>query len=241
MNTKIIAIGKEDLLKNAKKDFVKLCGFDLNKSKHQRMMDRANQVLEDGIHSIDIKALIADFDGSKYKDKKITINDTVLECNFFSQIPDDKVVAIYFSVITVGECWFASEEEIMNFLYADNWGTVFVDVASEKVKEYIRMDMKEKYEMDEGKNYYMSKALGPGYFGMGVTETNKIKEIIDFDSIGVKVKDSGLMIPQKSCVDIYFLLNEDIHFPVECSDCVGNKKGCQNCKINPRRYNGEKI
>ena len=231
---KIINIDKNQIFEETRKDLIKLCGFDLNKKKHIRMMERADKVIEEGIHSIDIKALIADFDGSFYKDNKITINDTVLECNFFSQIPDDKVEAIYFSLITVGECWFASEEEIMNFLYADNWGTVFVDIASNKIKEYIEDDMK-KYQTDENKNYSISKTLGPGYYGMQVIDTVKIKNIIDFESLGVRVKDSGLMIPQKSCVDIYLLLNEEITFPSECSNCVGNKQGCQFCKINPRR------
>ncbi len=230
---RVINIDKNQILEEVRKDFIKLCGFDLDRSKHQRMMERAEKVLEEGIHSIDIKVLISDYDGSCYKNNKIHINDTVLECNFFSQIPDDKVEAVYFSLITVGECWFASEEEIMNFLYADNWGTVFVDVASEKVKDIINEDIKSKYP--DGSGYRISKTLGPGYYGMKVLDTTKIKNVIDFDRIGVKVKESGLMIPQKSCVDIYLLLNDDIEFPVECSDCVGNQQGCRFCKINPRR------
>lgn len=226
----LIHINKEELLSSAKESFISTCGFDLEKTKHIRMMDRALTVLETGQHTIDVNALISEYDGTVYKDSKIVIDGSEFTCDFFSQIPDENVVCVYTYLITANECWFESEEEIMNFLYADSWGTSFVDAASDMIKEFIEKDSRNKYATNPNLKYKLSKSLGPGYYGMPVIATVDMKNIIDFEKLGVTVKDSGLMIPQKSVVGLYMLLNDNsIDFPIECSTCLGNQGGCQYC------------
>lgn len=217
-------------MSSALENFISTCGFDMDKTKHVKMMERALKVLEAGEHDIDINVLISDYDGTVYKDNKIVIDGTEFKCNFFSKIPDENIVCIYTYLITVNECWFESEEDIMNFLYADSWGTSFVDAASDKIREFIEKDALSKYATNPNLKYKLSKTLGPGYFGMPVISTVDMKNIIDFEKIGVTVKDSGLMIPQKSIVGLYMLADDDtIEFPVECSTCLGNHGGCLYC------------
>ena len=139
----------------------------------------------------------------------------------------------YFYMLTAGECYFSSEDNIMDFLYADIWGTNYVDAGIEVLtEEYIKADMAERFGEKE---VYLSEEFGPGYFGMPVIETKKFFKIMDGGLINVKVKDSGLMIPQKTCAGLYIVLNSpDIKAEPECTRCHGNAAGCQFCAIRAK-------
>ena len=122
---------------------------------------------------------------------KITIEDVELTCNYFEQIPAECVEGVYFYMLTAGECYFSSEENIMDFLYADIWGTNYVDAGIEVMtEEYIKADMAERFGEKE---VYLSEEFGPGYFGMPVIETKKFFKIMDGGLINVKVKDLSLI------------------------------------------------
>ena len=135
-------------------------------------------------------------------------------------------------MLTAGECYFSSEENIMDFLYADIWGTNYVEAGIQLLTEKIEADMKERLPQQQT---YLSEEFGPGYFGMPVIESRKFFNILDGDLIHVRVKESGLMIPQKTCTGLYLVFNRpDIKAEPECLRCRGNASGCQFCAIKAK-------
>ena len=48
-------------------------------------------------------------------------------------------------MLTAGECYFSSEENIMDFLYADIWGTNYVDAGVQLMTERIREDLEKVF------------------------------------------------------------------------------------------------
>ena len=213
----------------ARERFIQTCGFNLETAKHQRMMKMGEKVREDGVDGIQIDALVSFYGKEVFQGDTIKVEDMELTCNYFSQIPKDAVEGIYFYMLTVGECLFTSEENIMDFLYADIWGTNYVDAGIHVLtEEFIKKDMEERFD---GKGY-LSEQFGPGYFGMPVIETKKFFDVLDPKLINVWVKDSGLMIPQKTCAGLYIVYNQDnIKAEVSCMQCKGNSKGCQFCAV----------
>ncbi|MGN0659919.1 MAG: hypothetical protein ACI4LA_09975 [Emergencia sp.] len=218
----------------AEKRFIKTCGFDLETEKHQRMMKMGEKVREDGLDGIRIRALLSFYGPEYFSRGTIRIGDTEISCNYFEQIPQDAVAGIYFYMLTAGECYFSSEENIMDFLYADIWGTNYVDAGIQVLtEEYIRKDMDRRFD---GRPAYLSEEFGPGYFGMPVIETKKFFSILDGNQIDVKVKESGLMIPQKTCAGLYLVYNRpDLKAEPECTKCYGNAQGCSFCAVKARR------
>ena len=218
----------------AEKRFIQTCGFNLEKEKHQRMMKMGRKVREDGLDGIDIRALVSFFGPEVFDDGKISVNGQEIACNYFEQIPAESVEGIYFYMLSAGECYFSSEENIMDFLYADIWGTNYVDAGIEVLtRDHIRKDMEERFS---GREAYLSEEFGPGYFGMPVIETKKFFKILDGSLIVVRVKESGLMIPQKTCAGLYIVLNRsDIKAEPECMRCRGNKQGCQFCAVRAKK------
>lgn len=217
----------------AEKRFIQTCGFDLTRAKHQRMMKMGQQVLEDGMEGIDIRALVSFYGPEFFSDGAVRIGEAVITCNYFAQIPKEAVAGIYFYMLTAGECLFSSEENIMDFLYADIWGTNYVDAGIDVLTEqHIKGDMARRFA---GRPAFLSEEFGPGYFGMPVIETKKFFSVLNGGSIGVKVKESGLMIPQKTCAGLYLVYNRaDIKAEPSCVRCLGNADGCQFCAIKAK-------
>ncbi|MEG0924867.1 MAG: vitamin B12 dependent-methionine synthase activation domain-containing protein [Anaerovoracaceae bacterium] len=223
MDNMKLVFDEEKAFPLAEQRFITTCGFDMTTAKHKKMMNMGLKVREDGVEGIKIQALVEHYNGDVFKDHKIVVNGAEIFCNFFEQIPDEAVDGIYFYIITAGECNFSSEENIMDFLYADIWGTSYVDAGVELLEKKLKEDL--------DKDKYLSVCFGPGYFGMPVIETKNFFEILDGNEIGVQVKDSGLMIPQKTCSGLYLVLNNnDIVFEKDCMKCHGNKSGCQFCR-----------
>lgn len=234
MKNKKINIDEKKAFPLAEKRFIQTCGFNLDTAKHQRMMKMGLKVREDGVEGIDINALVSFYGPEICEGGAIKVGDDEITCNYFEQIPKECVEGVYFYMLTVGECNFSSEENIMDFLYADIWGTNYVDAGIELLREeYIKGDMKERFG---DRPLYLSEEFGPGYFGMPVIETKKFFHVLDADQINVWVKDSGLMIPQKTCAGLYLVLNRnDLKAEPECIRCFGNQAGCKFCAIKARK------
>lgn len=230
MNNQKMIIDEQKAYPLAEKRFVRTCGFDLSTEKHQRMMNLGLKVLEDGVSGIKIQAVTSFYGAEVWQDGKIIIDGIEVKCNYFEQIPKETVEGIYFYMLSVGECHFSSEENIMDFLYADIWGSSYVDAGIDLLKAELIADMKER--LGNNQELYLSEEFGPGYFGMPVIESKKFFQILDGDSIDVWVKDSGLMIPQKTCAGLYIVLNTpEVKAEPECLRCHGNTAGCKFCKI----------
>lgn len=229
MKNKKVSIAESAAYPHAEARFIQTCGFNLETEKHQRMMKMGAKVREDGLEGIDINGLVSFYGPEVFDEDKIKIEGMELTCNYFSQIPKDAVEGVYLYMLTAGECLFSSEENIMDFLYADIWGTNYVDAGVHVLTEaFIKKDMEKRFD---GKAY-LSEQFGPGYFGMPVIETKKFFDVMDASEINVWVKESGLMIPQKTCAGLYLVYNrDDIKAEISCMQCFGNAAGCQFCAV----------
>ena len=198
MRNEIIRITEQRAHDGAEKRFINTCGITPGGSKkHQKMLEQGLKARESGIDGIDIRAVVRFVEPEACDNGRISVDDAVLHCNYFARIPKEYIEGVYVYMMTVGECLFESEDKIMEFLFADIWGNSYVDAGIEALKEdYVIPDMKKRFP---DKEVMLSEELGPGYFGMFVGQTKEFEKILDCDAIGVKVRDSGMMIPQKSC------------------------------------------
>lgn len=214
----------------AEKRFIQTCGFDLTSEVHRRMMGMGRKVREDGIEGIDIRALVSFCGPEHFSGGAVRAGGAVIACRYFDQIPPEAVEGICFYMLTAGECLFSSEENAMDVLYADIWGTSYIDAGIQVLTEqHIRRSLAKRFP---GRMVCLSEGFGPGYFGMPVTETKKFFSVLDAPSIGVQLGESGVMIPQKTCTGLYLIYNrEDIKAEPGCMECLGNADGCQFCAL----------
>lgn len=65
------------------------------------------------------------------------------------------------------------------------------------------------------------------------------KQLLDFDQLGIEVKESNIMVPMKSCAGLHFAVNDDYqHINSQCASCFGNLKSCKLCQVSTLNHGG---
>ena len=165
-----------------------------------------------------------------------------IRCTAFEQIDPSSVEGVYFYAVTAGDFSLPMHPDgrpdqshpdgrpdqppIMDQLYADIWGTAFTDAAREMLMDELRKADRGCLAADR-----LSDSFGPGFYGMDTGEMQKMPELVDFESIGMKVTESSMLLPLKSCAGILFKVNEK-YTPLDgaCELCLGNKRTCSLCR-----------
>ena len=221
----IINFKEEDAFANALENFKSICGFKPESEKHRRMHASGLKIRELGVHGIDIKAIVSEHDSNVLGENTVEIDGVKLICDAFGSLDREKVKKVIFYVMTVDGCACESEE-LMDRLYADLWGTAYVNSGFELLKEEITS----RYIGDNKEKLELSDAFGPGYYGMPTDEMRKFFEILNVEEIGVKLYPSGVMVPIKSCAGFLIVMEKGAKVPGEhCKHCAGNPKGCTMC------------
>lgn len=232
MEKRNIIFSEKDARGAAREYFLKNSGIDLEKEKHRRMYAEGAEVLEQGKDGIKIAALVSRYDSEVYQNNRIGINGKVISCEAFSQVPDDNVLGVYLYMITSGECICDEDDRITRRLYADIWGTAYVDAGRDRLEELIRENAEMAFRNERGLKGYISCSFSPGFYGMKLTENAVINKIVGGDEIGISVKENGVMLPLKTCSGIFLVVKDKESLPgTDCMTCVGNPKGCMFCKL----------
>ena len=227
MKKKILRITEQELHRQAESIFIKACGFDLSKEKDRRMMATARAVWSQEYEGREFPAIIGSFGADTFADGIVDLGDGPISCNIFEGIPEDAVSEVYAFTLTAGEYSIDSDSDMMGYVYADIWGTSYVEAASEYVKAIIGSGL--------SSGLSLSPEFGPGYFGIPVENTRKLADILRADDIGIQVNDGGLLIPQKSCASIMFAFHDfQLDAPAACVTCQGAKGGCKFCNITKK-------
>lgn len=199
--------------------FFKTSGIRKGSRKAERMRRKAMEERSVIDERIKLRAEYAFYDDVKFCGKEVLIGGQALICSAFEQIKGDTVHGAYVYALSAGDFSFP-EDTLMKQLYADLWGTAFADAA--------RILLKEELE----KKDRLSDGFGPGFYGMEVSELVKLVELVDITCIDMQLKDSGVLLPLKSCAGIYFCVDEGYTKLNEaCGSCRGNHQSCRVCHI----------
>jgi hypothetical protein len=223
----VVSFRETDAFPSALKGFVSMCGFSPESDKHKKMLASGMEVRKQGIGELNLKAVVLELDADVLRRGGIETGGVNLQCDAMFLIEKEKVRKILIYIVTAKECGCGSDL-IMDRLYADFWGTAYVDAAH----ELLRGELRSRYIDGAKTPLSLSEAFGPGYYGMPTSELKSIFEIIDGGKIGVKCLPSCVMVPVKSCAGIYFVTEEGAAMPEKkCIDCLGNRRGCHLCHV----------
>lgn len=218
----------DECFEGAKEHLFRISGISNERKNTKHLRDIATITYQKGKKGLNLKAITVEYDNSIFNNHRIEVNNHILHCNYFNNIEKDKVKKVVFYLLTVGRCNNDNPKDLKNGIYADMWGTSFIETFGEKLQEKL---------MNEFKNdgLFLSNNFGPGYFGMSVLASLDIYRIVNGGEIGVNISETGLLLPEKSCSGIYFEFKELVEIPSECRDCLGNPSGCSYCNVKNRR------
>lgn len=213
---------KEEAFHDAKEFFIKVCGFDIQKSKHKKMLDEATELIDREKGSFEMKAICSELEKDAFHHNLLTLAGDTIGCNYFRHIDENKITRILVTMVTAGDWELENTSKSRFRVYMDTWGTAFADSA----KVLFENEIKSRLGDDE----YLSDPFGPGYYGIPSSDIKKLVSAIDPAGIGVSLNSSGLMIPLKTIAAVYFVTSERSIIPsAACSECFGKTGGCRSC------------
>lgn len=237
MKNVVVEFDEQQAYEKANDYFVKICGFRMNEDKHKKMLALGMDARTQGMDGIRIKAVISSFGAEVFRDHQVILEGKTFNCPAFQLMEPCNIKKIYAYILTVGECIYSDEDDIVKQVFSDIWGTAYTDAARDLLEDYIAQNIEQEYTGQLGRDLFLSDAFGPGFYGMDVGQTKDLFQFLDAESIGMKVKDSGLMLPQKSCSGLYFAVSDTSDLPhPNCRECIGNMMGCSFCRFRHERW-----
>ena len=215
--------------------FNRISGLNREGEKYRRMLKQGMEIRERIKDKLDLKAVISFFQGNVIAGNIAKLDGVEFECNAFQRLNPDHVKGIYAYILTAGTLELGDEEPILDQLYADIWGTAYVDAGLEVLKKHINnfnLNMDEPADQTEPEvKLSILDFFGPGFYGMGVDQVSKFFELLDGDAIGVVARSSSLMLPLKSCAGFFVVVDDDTELPAsDCKSCRAEYKNCAFCQ-----------
>ncbi len=227
IENKIISISMAEADVFAVEYFMKICGFNREGEKYRRMLKQGMEIRERIRDRADVKAVVSSFAGSSIKGNQAELNGIAFECNAFQRLDPQHISGVYAYILTAGIFELDDGDPILDQLYADIWGTAYVDAGLEILKRYVEADLNDA----GGKgDITVLDSFGPGFYGMDVSQVCRFFELLDGDMIGVKARSSSLMLPLKSCSGFFIGVDDKTSLPAsDCKSCRSEYKNCAFC------------
>jgi hypothetical protein len=203
----------------AQKIFLETSGLDKSGGKFERMREDAFAMRNLIENKIEIRAAYVHYKDVEICGSKAFIGGERFNCKAFEQIDKDSVEGAYIYALSVGDFSFP-EEALTNQLYAYMWGSAFADA--------VRLLLKRDLE----KTSKLSDSFGPGFYGMNVSEMEKLARLINFDHLNLELRNKQVILPLKSCAGLYFCVNDEYKkLHSACENCRGTHLNCKLCQI----------
>lgn len=223
MNNEVFRISTEQADPLAIEYFINICGFHREGEKYERMLKHGLALKERLSDRIDIRAVVSSFPGTAIQGDVAVLDGTSFQCNAFAQIQGDGINQIYAYILTAGDFDLEDDAPMIDRLYADIWGTAYVDAGQALLKQFL------------SQTSLVLDTFGPGYYGMDVTQVGNFFQVLQGNLIDVTVTEHNLMLPVKSCAGFFVAVGEDTMLPSsDCKSCLGNQKGCAFCQATIR-------
>lgn len=230
MKNKVIHIQRDDIEDRAEEYFIKGSGLTRPGAKFDKMRRRAAAIREEIRERVQIQCLVSYYEDPPVFEGCLRIEEVDFLCPPFGLLEPGQVKGAYGYLMTGGD-FYLEEREIMDQLLADIWGTAYVDAGRDTLRDLLIQDCHQRFP-DQREDLCLSDSFGPGYYGMKTQDTLKMLSILEGTAIGVACRESGVMVPLKSCTGIYLVADSSALLPdMECETCLGNTGNCRLCNV----------
>lgn len=119
---------------------------------------------------------------------------------------------------------------LLEQFYLENWMISSIDAGRLWIHDYLQR----KHSVRAKR--YVTDSFGPGFYGMSIDEASVLADVINSRRAGVYIDENGIMMPAKSSIGMYLVLNRDVDiYMSDCISCIGDKTGCSFCKNYGKR------
>ena len=113
----------------------------------------------------------------------------------------------------------AAEENMLNKLFLDNWGTAFIERADKRIMQSIAKNL-------EQDGLYVTNSFSPGQNNIPIEMQTLIFDALDPGVIGVTLSDKFMMHPKKSVSGIFGIQREKDERSIRPCDLCERRDAC---------------
>ena len=221
---------------NAQAYFEAMCGFNASSPKVEKMKAQAielkNRLIDE--NKVNVRGIFSVYDGQVLTDEILTIDNVDFLFSVFKGIKKESIIEIIPYILTAGDYEMTDQSVALDVFFADTYGTAYVDAGRDEIKKVLLKRAEERLNSSgqEGKKLYISDSIGPGFYGMDVAKVESFFKILDYKMIGVEINSHCVMIPVKSCVGMFIILDDESMLPsYDCMSCVSKTQSCNFCRF----------
>lgn len=199
--------------------------------KRARILSELAGVHPDIRDGVELRALVCETDQFTLEGDILRVEGAAFQARLFSSYRPGDIEKIFLFIACAGI--FEYEREPIFDVYADLWGSAYVDALLELLQRKLER------ECPPGPGFRLTRAFGPGFYGMTLQQVGQFFQLLPAGEIGVSLKGT-LMVPLKSYTGMYLSLREGLSLSTrDCRDCIGNAAGCAYCRNRPPSSQGD--
>lgn len=187
------------------------------------------EILERNKYLYRVSILLQPFSGQCVEDGRFSFGNDKMQCQVLSRIDRRQVETGYLYAFHAPEYEVEESKALLTQYYWEIFQIACLDVVREWLREYLQR----KHSVYEKR--FCSPAFGAGFYGMELSASEKMLQLMDAEKIGVSW-DGGKMKPQMSVAGVYLISRKDILSDCrDCANCIGQQTGCAFCCNNPKK------
>jgi hypothetical protein len=199
------------------------------------MKGQASKLKEEIKEKIQVRGIYSTYSNENLSEEKLVINGIDFSFQRLSIIDKSSVVKIIPYILTAGNYELEDSCSMLDKFYADTYGTAYVDAGRDELKRELLEKVKEEISGQGRKDIFISDSIGPGFYGIDTSKVGDFFKILDGDKIKVKANDYNVILPVKSCVGIFIIVDNPNLLPdYDCMSCTTKDINCRFCRRKDR-------
>lgn len=235
MENIIFKYKEESLAETVDIYFDSMCGFTKEKPKAVAMKSQASELKKSILQQIQVRGIYSIYTNENLKDGKLIINGIDFSFQRLSIIEKSSVIKIIPYILTAGNYELDDSHSMLDKFYADTYGTAYVDAGRDELKIELLEKAQKEISGHERRDIFISDSIGPGFYGIDTSKVGDFFKILHGDKIGVKTNDYNVILPVKSCVGIFIIVDNPKLLPdYDCMSCTTKDINCTFCRRKDR-------
>ena len=215
----VLCVPEEEIRERAEHYFFVMSGFSKDNLPSSYQMEEIKEIGQDIRERINVRILVKKVDNYRLEQQSMWIETEEITYNLPISLYQDTVQGLVLFLVMIEDIPTDSKR-VIEQLYTQIWQNAYLDAAREWLKEWIARK----------ECCFVSQSVAPGFYGIDVKHVKSFVRLLQAEQVNVKVTEDGYMIPEKTVVGMYFLLEQDLNiFGKRCKSCLAQGKNCEFC------------
>lgn len=218
-NEKVLCVLEKELRERAEQLFFAMSGFSKENRPSSYQFEEIKEVWQLIREQINVRILVKKVDNYRIEENSMWIETKQIAYNLPIFLYQETVQGLRLFLVAIEDIPMEGKP-VIEQLYTQIWQNAYLDAAREWLKEWLA----------EEEGCFVSQSVAPGFYGIDIEHIKSYAKLLQAEQLDITVTEDGYIIPEKTVVGMYFLLDQDLNiFGKRCKSCLAQGKNCEFC------------